>query len=163
MSFSQLINKTKDKSVGAIASTITALEAALGLPPASRETRDIANEYRQSPQAAYEQAWPGCEVVADDVLSEDGAYVIGTIAQVRSDNSELLLGRDALLSVISKVIEKQYPELKMALGKIIPIDDTAEGVVYGFQAQKYLRLFSLTTLGQWQLSLITLKVAQPPM
>jgi hypothetical protein len=145
--FLKNIGKATNQISGQVKSTIESLKRSLDLPDAAGVTRQIGQEYRRSPLEAYKQAYPGHEVVADDVMSEDGSFVIGSICQVVADDSQMLMSRDALASVMAKVLYKQYPELKLANGKIIPIDRTSDGVIYGVSGTEIYEVVQLDYIG----------------
>jgi hypothetical protein len=126
-------NEDGKKNVfGQVAGTLATIQESLALPAVPHETTEFYNLYRRSPLEAFQRAYQGHEVVADDVLDEDGNRV-GVVCEVivADDSSSMSIHRTALASLMGRIIEKQYPDLKMAMGQIVPLDTTQRGVIYG--------------------------------
>jgi hypothetical protein len=139
----EIVGKAKQ----VLAAQRASLDAMLNAPLATGFTLDLAKRHLRSPHEAAASAYPNHEVVSDDVIDEESGQCIGIISHVVSDDAQFLMSRDALLSATAKVLQKQYPELKMANGKIIAIDYTSDGVVMGFSGTEIYEIVQFDYIG----------------
>jgi hypothetical protein len=94
----------------------------------SPETLNAMHMFRLDPEGYARQALPDAiDIKIDSIVMGDRSIPTISVQSAIAD-STLIIDRTALAQLQAKIVMKQYPEMQMANGNIVPIDYSREGV-----------------------------------
>lgn len=91
----------------------------------------------------WSRAYPTAEVKIDSVEIEGRIHQVPSIKK----DSTLTAAREAFVQLASMIIEKEYPEMQMGMGKIIPIDSSRMGVSTLVDGTEVVEIIQTDTIG----------------